>query len=126
MPHVRKAVAGSDSFGHEWPHDGAVVEMPHEEAEALLAIADGGFELVADPAPGPEDQDPDDTTGSGDDDQDPAEEEPDAGEEEPDADPAVTEPAPEQPQTLDEVAPEPAAEDEKPAPRRNARRKTGE
>ncbi|MFJ6215007.1 hypothetical protein ACIQGZ_16975 [Streptomyces sp. NPDC092296] len=46
MPYIRKHQAGSDNFGHEWPHDGAVVEMPHDEAEALLVIPDGGFELA--------------------------------------------------------------------------------
>jgi hypothetical protein len=46
MPLIRKDRAGNDSLGHSWPEDGAVVEMPHEEAEALLAIADGGFTLV--------------------------------------------------------------------------------
>lgn len=57
MPLIRKDRAGSDSFGHTWNEDGAVVEMPHEEAEDLLAIPDGGFTLVvpdadsADPEP---------------------------------------------------------------------------
>ena len=46
MPLIRKDRAGNDSLGHSWPEDGAVVDMPHEEAEALLAIPDGGFTLV--------------------------------------------------------------------------------
>jgi hypothetical protein len=46
MPRIRKEAAGNDSRGHTWPQDGAVVEMPHEEAEELLAIPDGGFTLV--------------------------------------------------------------------------------
>jgi hypothetical protein len=46
MPYVRKDTAGSTSLGHTWPEDGAVVEMPHDEAEELLAIPDGGFSLV--------------------------------------------------------------------------------
>ncbi|MFE2832166.1 hypothetical protein ACFXI6_14130 [Streptomyces mirabilis] len=57
MPLIRKDRAGNDSFGHSWPEDGAVVEMPHEEAEELLAIPDGGFTLVlpdADAAPEPD------------------------------------------------------------------------
>lgn len=47
---VKKAKAGSDSFGHVWDKDGAVVTMPHEEAASLLAIPDGGFTLVNDSA----------------------------------------------------------------------------
>ncbi|BFP50024.1 hypothetical protein KCMC57_63920 (plasmid) [Kitasatospora sp. CMC57] len=54
MPHVRKLAAGSDSHGHVWEYDGAVVEMPHEQAEELLAIPDGGFTL----ADGPEEAQP--------------------------------------------------------------------
>ncbi|MGW2520443.1 hypothetical protein ACWC09_26210 [Streptomyces sp. NPDC001617] len=52
MPLIRKDQAGSDSFGHTWDDDGAVVEMPHEEAEELLAIPDGGFTLVVPDAAG--------------------------------------------------------------------------
>jgi hypothetical protein len=66
MPLIRKDRAGNDSLGHTWPEDGSVVDMPHEEAEELLAIPDGGFTLVApstdeptDPeAPAPDDDDP--------------------------------------------------------------------
>lgn len=54
MPHVRKARAGSDSHGHIWPEDGAVVEVPGEVATSLLAIPDGGFTLAAEPEPEPE------------------------------------------------------------------------
>lgn len=50
MPHIRKAAAGGDSFGNEWPVAGAVVEVSPEQAAALLAIADGGFAEVAPPA----------------------------------------------------------------------------
>jgi hypothetical protein len=46
MPHIRKAQAGSDSFGNTWKRDGDVVEVPHEQAEALLAIDDGQFTLA--------------------------------------------------------------------------------
>lgn len=48
MLHVRKALAGSDSFGHVWPEPGSVVEMPGWQARELLAIKDGGFTLVED------------------------------------------------------------------------------
>lgn len=55
MPLIRKELAGGDSLGHTWAEDGAVVEMPHEQAEELLAIPDGGFTLVTPPAEdGPE------------------------------------------------------------------------
>lgn len=46
MPHIRKAQAGSDSFGNVWERDGAVVEVPHEQAEQLLVIDDGQFTLA--------------------------------------------------------------------------------
>lgn len=46
---IRKARAGSDSFGHTWDTDGAVVEMPGDEGLVLLAIPDGGFTEVAAP-----------------------------------------------------------------------------
>lgn len=59
MPLIRKDQAGSDSFGHTWDDDGAVVEMPHEEAEALLAIPDGGFTLVVPDTAGEDEQGPD-------------------------------------------------------------------
>lgn len=56
MPDVplRKRLAGSDSYGHQWGEDGAVVQVSYDEAMALLAIPDGGF-TVADQ---PEDQQP--------------------------------------------------------------------
>lgn len=55
MPYVRKDCAGSDSLGHVWPEDGAVVEMPHEDAEQLFAILDGGFSLAdSPPEPAPD------------------------------------------------------------------------
>jgi len=44
---LRKAQAGSDSFGHVWAEDGAVVEVPDEEARQLLRILDAGFSEVA-------------------------------------------------------------------------------
>lgn len=44
---LRKTQAGSDSFGHVWAEDGAVVEVPDEEARQLLRILDAGFSEVA-------------------------------------------------------------------------------
>lgn len=49
MVHIRKARAGSDSFGNEWPEDGAAVDVPVEQAAVLMAIPDGGFSEA--PAP---------------------------------------------------------------------------
>lgn len=46
MPRIRKVQAGSDSFGNVWKTDGDVVEVPHEQAEALLLIEDGQFWLA--------------------------------------------------------------------------------
>ncbi|MGW5477707.1 hypothetical protein [Streptomyces sp. NPDC004008] len=47
MALIRKAAAGSDSFGHVWPEDGAVVEIDDpEQIAALMAIADAGFSEV--------------------------------------------------------------------------------
>lgn len=48
MPRIRKVQAGSDSFGNVWKHDGDVVDVPHEQAEALLLIEDGQFWLADD------------------------------------------------------------------------------
>jgi hypothetical protein len=47
MALIRKTAAGSDSFGHEWPEDGAVVEIDDaEQIASLMAIPDGGFSEV--------------------------------------------------------------------------------
>lgn len=54
MPFIRKSRAGNDSFGNSWPQDGAVVEVPPEQAMALLAIRDGQFSEVSPPAAEPE------------------------------------------------------------------------
>jgi len=43
---VRKARAGTDSAGHRWPADGAVIEVPVEHALTLTRIPDGGFSIV--------------------------------------------------------------------------------
>lgn len=51
---VRKALAGSDSFGHSWPKDGAVIDVDYNEAMALLAIPDGGFSVADQPGDKPE------------------------------------------------------------------------
>ena len=50
---VRKRRAGSSSHGHRWPDDGAVVDIPEPDAQELVAIPDGGFDVVEpEPAPG--------------------------------------------------------------------------
>ncbi|MGK5728927.1 hypothetical protein [Streptomyces sp. URMC 124] len=47
MPLIRKELAGSDSHGHTWAEDGAVVEIEDpEQVAALVAIPDGGFSEV--------------------------------------------------------------------------------
>lgn len=47
MARIRKAAAGSDSFGHTWNSDGATVEIDDpEQIAALLAIDDAGFSEV--------------------------------------------------------------------------------
>lgn len=43
---VRKARAGTDSAGHRWPTDGAVIAVPIEHALALTRIPDGGFTII--------------------------------------------------------------------------------
>lgn len=55
--HLRKARAGSDSWGHVWPEDGAVAEVDYDQALILLAIPDGGFTVVDNPEPEPEPSD---------------------------------------------------------------------
>jgi hypothetical protein len=46
---LRKAKAGSDSFGNTWETDGAVIEVPDEQAALLLRIKDGAFSEVHQP-----------------------------------------------------------------------------
>lgn len=47
MARIRKEHAGSDSFGHVWPEDGAVVTIDdHDQIASLMAIPDGGFSEV--------------------------------------------------------------------------------
>lgn len=47
MARIRKERAGSDSFGHVWKTDGAVVDIDDpEQIAALMAIPDGGFTEV--------------------------------------------------------------------------------
>jgi hypothetical protein len=64
MALIRKTAAGSDSFGHVWPEDGAVVEIDDpEKIASLMAIPDAGFSEV---------------TPAGDDDSDPVDDDPEA------------------------------------------------
>lgn len=46
MVNVRKSHAGTDSAGHTWPTDGAVIAVPVEQALMLVRIPDGGFTIV--------------------------------------------------------------------------------
>lgn len=47
MALIRKTAAGSDSYGHVWPEDGAIVEINDaEQIASLMAIPDGGFSEV--------------------------------------------------------------------------------
>lgn len=47
MALIRKQQAGSDSYGHTWDTDGAVVEIDDgEQIASLMAIPDGGFSEV--------------------------------------------------------------------------------
>lgn len=111
MPLIRKDRAGNDSLGHTWDKDDAVVDMPHEEAEELLAIPDGGFTLVlpdSDDEPKPDVPDP----------ETPADDEPSV-EPQPDANPEISEIDPDAP--ADEPDDKPAAK--KPAARKTAARK---
>ncbi|MCW2901277.1 MAG: hypothetical protein JWO67_3542 [Streptosporangiaceae bacterium] len=65
MPHIRKALAGNDSFGNEWPEDGAVVEVPENQADALMLIPDGGFSEASAPKVTPKKNEGDDSGSSG-------------------------------------------------------------
>ena len=60
MVSVRKSHAGTDSAGHTWPTDGAVIEVRVEHALALARIPDGGFAIIEPPTPadGPEPSEP--------------------------------------------------------------------
>ena len=49
MVNVRKAHAGTDSAGHTWPADGAVIAVPVEHALMLVRIPDGGFTIIENP-----------------------------------------------------------------------------
>ncbi|MFK0045532.1 hypothetical protein ACIQU4_15665 [Streptomyces sp. NPDC090741] len=67
MALIRKAAAGSDSHGHVWDCDGAVVEIDDpDQIAALMAIPDAGFSEVtpsgkAEPAPAAPDPAEDDS-----------------------------------------------------------------
>lgn len=98
MALIRKARAGSDSFGHVWDKDGAVVEIDDpEQIAALMAIDDAGFSEVT---PGKKPAAPTD-------DKDDEEDKPDG--------------------EVSEIDPEaPAGEpDDKPAPRKTAAKRPG-
>lgn len=43
---LRKEHQGSDSHGHVWPEDGAVVDVSPEDAAALTRIPDGGYTVA--------------------------------------------------------------------------------
>ncbi|WP_194923197.1 hypothetical protein [Catenulispora pinisilvae] len=46
MVNVRKSHAGTDSAGHTWPTDGAVIAVPVAHALMLVRIPDGGFAII--------------------------------------------------------------------------------
>ncbi|GAA2018954.1 hypothetical protein GCM10009839_14040 [Catenulispora yoronensis] len=46
LVNVCKAHAGTDSAGHTWPTDGAVIKVPVEHALVLARIPDGGFTII--------------------------------------------------------------------------------
>lgn len=75
MALIRKTAAGSDSYGHTWPEDGATVEIDDpEQIASLMAIPDGGFSEVT-PSDDSADHDPpEDPDGK----KDPEDEDPDA------------------------------------------------
>jgi hypothetical protein len=62
MPLISKRSPGGDSFGHDWPTAGTIVEVTPDEATALLAIPDGGFAEVLPPAVDDEDDDGENTS----------------------------------------------------------------
>jgi hypothetical protein len=98
MARIRKDSAGSDSFGHVWDKDGAVVEIKDpEQIAALMAIPDGGFSEVTPGAPKAEPK------------------------------PAKTDPVPDEDTEVSEIDPDaPAGEpDDKPAPRKPAAKRPG-
>lgn len=65
MVHIRKARAGNDSFGNSWLEDGAVVEVPVDQAAVLMAIPDGGFSEAPAPKKDSGGQDDDDGAADG-------------------------------------------------------------
>lgn len=58
MVWVKKNRAGSDSLGHVWPEDGAIVEVSAADAAKLLSIPDGGFSEAPAPDGGEPDAEP--------------------------------------------------------------------
>lgn len=61
--YLRKAQAGNIP-GHQWEHDGQVIEVDDELAWDLLAIPDGGFSEAQPPKEEPLDPEPDAETPS--------------------------------------------------------------
>lgn len=97
---LRKDVRGADSFGNCWDEDGAVVDVPDEQAVVLLDIPGAGFSVVDGPVEGQDDDEDDDP-----------------------ADEVVTEPGPAAP-AVEVTEPAPAEVAAEPAPKRApARRK---
>lgn len=106
MARIRKDRAGSDSFGHVWKKDGAVVDIDDaDQIAALMAIPDGGFSEVTSGSAAP---DEDDKPTGDDETKTDAEDEPDNGE--------VSE--------IDPDAPD-AEPDDKPVPRKPAAKRPG-
>ncbi len=56
--YLRKAQAGS-APGHQWTHDGEVIEVDDDLAQVLLAIPTGGFSEAAPPQEAPVEPEPD-------------------------------------------------------------------
>jgi predicted NAD/FAD-binding protein len=46
MKRLRRECAGVDSFGNVWPTDGAVIDVPDDQAIELLRIPDSGITEV--------------------------------------------------------------------------------
>lgn len=57
---IRKRHAGGDSFGNVWLTDGAVIDVPHDEALVLLGIKDSGCTLHDPDVPASDDEPDDD------------------------------------------------------------------
>lgn len=51
MVAVQKRSAGGDSFGNYWPADGAIIDVPIEQAAVLVSIRDSGCTIVNEAPP---------------------------------------------------------------------------